>query len=225
MIIEVTLGIIQYLELSLWIVSIFFLTFAGIWFSREYKRTKNILFFWVGPFFFLFIIARIFRLLVRFYIGEPKPGEPLIGDAFILESIYTIVSYIGLFCIYFALEKTYIRKTKFFFSILVWIITILSIIDFITRNLLWITLPLFILTVLALPIIFFILAAKSSGQVRKNSIIVAIGIIFFILGIAFDIPEGRILFIGLGELFLATIPPIFQIIACILIWEGFRKRV
>jgi len=173
----------------------------------------------------LFIISRILRIIVRFYIGEPPPGNSLEGDAFILESIYTIVSYIGLFCVYYALEKTLVKKTHYLFSILVWITCVISIIDFIVRNLLWLTLPFFIATVLGLPLIFFYLAAKSSGAVRKNSLLVAIGIVLFILGIALDIPDGRPLFIALGDVFLAIVPPILQIIACILLYKGFQTKM
>jgi len=211
--------------LTLWIISIIAMALVGIWFLNDYRKTKNIFFFWISLFFFLFIIARCFRLVVRYYIGEPPVGQPLTGDAFILESIYTVISFLGLFSVYFALEKTLVKKSHFFFSIVVWITCIISIIDFITRNLLWLTLPFFVITVLGLPLIFLYLAAKSSGQVRKNSIIVAIGAVLFILGIAFDIPDGRPLFIILGEPVLEIVPPLLQIIACVMLWKGFQTKM
>ncbi|TFG19069.1 MAG: hypothetical protein EU533_07110 [Promethearchaeota archaeon] len=219
------LGPLEYTALVLWIISIIFLAIAGTLFMRDYKKSENIFFFWISLFFFLFILSRILRITVKFYIGEPPAGEPLTGDAFILESIYTIVSYIGLFCVYFALEKTLVKKSHFFFSIVVWVTCILSIIDFITRTLLWLTLPFFILTVLGLPVIFLYLAAKSSGEVRRNSLLVAIGVIMFIFGIAFDIPDGKPIFIVLGDVFLAIVPPILQILAVIILRKGFQTKM
>ncbi|MHA1147866.1 MAG: hypothetical protein ACTSR8_06435 [Promethearchaeota archaeon] len=198
---------------------------AGILFLRDYKKAKNIFFFWISLFFFLFIVSRILRIIVKFYIGEPPVGKPLTGNAFILESIYTIVSYIGLFCVYFALEKTLVKKSHFFFSIVVWITCVISIIDFITRNLLWLTLPFFIATVLGLPVIFFYLAGKSSGEVRKNSLLVAVGVVMFIFGIAFDIPDGKPIFIIFGDVFLAVVPPILQILAIIILRKGFQTKM
>ena len=106
-----------------------------------------------------------------------------------------------------------------------WITAILSIIDFITRNLLWLTLPFFVITVLGLPLIFSYLAIKSSGQVRKNSLLVVVGTLCFIFGIAFDIPDGRPVFIILGEPFLSIVAPILQIVACIILRKSFQTKM
>jgi len=187
-------------------------------------------FFWISLFFYLFIIARILRLIVKFVIGEPPyiPGElaPVLeGDAFILESIYTIISYIGLFFIYYAMEKNIVKKTHFMFSILVCVTCVVSIVDFITRDLLWLTMPFFIATVLGLPIIFIVLAIKSSGSVRKNAIFVVIGLVLFILGIAMDIPDAKAILGTWPSEFLLLAPPIFQIIALYFFRKGFQTRI
>lgn len=222
----VTLGPLQLIEISLWLIVIVLLAIVGILFLKDYRRSDNKYFLWISFFFFLFILARILRLLVKFYFGEPViPGDPLVGEAFILESIYTIVSYIGLFFIYYAMESKTIKKTHYFFSILVWVVTAVSIIDFVVRELLYITLPLFLLLVLALPTIFLILAIKSSGQVRTNALYVFIGILLFILGIAMDIPDGKMVFYTLPIEILAIVPPMAQIISFYFLRKGFSTKM
>lgn len=220
----VELGIVEYLELSLWIVSMGVMLVVGILFVKDYKKLENTYFLWLSMFFFLFIVAKILRIIVRFYIGEPPPGDPLTGDAFILESVYTIVSFMGLFFVYYALEKNTIKKTHYFFSTVVWITAIASIIDFITRSLLFITGVLFVITILGLPIIFIYLGLRSNGAVRRNSFIVAGGIIMVILSIAMDIPDARVIFI-LPELVLAIVPPALLIMGCILLRMGFQTKI
>lgn len=220
----VVLGPIEYTEIVLWLISMGILAVTGALFVRDYKRLNNKYFLRISFFFFLFILAKMFRLIVRFYIGEPTPGQPLEGDAFILESVYTIVSYIGLFFVYYALEKDVVKKTHFFFSILVWVTCVVSIIDFITRSLLFVTVILFIATVFGLPLIFLGLAIKSSGVVRRNSIIVAIGVIILFLSIATDIPDGRVIFMW-PPLILAIVPPTLLIISCLFLRTGFKTKI
>lgn len=209
----------------MWTISIIVLFIVGLNFIKDYKSTENKYFFWISMFFFLFIIARILRLIVRFYIGEPPPGEPLTGTAFILESIYTIISFIGLSQVYYALESTIIKKTHYAFTILVWVTCAISIIDFITRSLLYITIPFFIATVLGLPLIFLGLAINSSGSVRKNALLVAFGVVLFVLSIAMDIPDGRVIFGTLPDLILATVPPGLAIISCVILRRGFQAKM
>ncbi len=225
MLMAVSLGIWQYVEISLWFVTIAFLGIVGALFVRDYLKNKNQYFFWISMFFFLFVIARIIRLIVRFYIGEPPVGDPLTGDAFVLESIYTIVSYIGLFFVYFALERTLVKKSHYFFSIVVWICCVISIIDFITRAIFVLNVIFFVTTVACLPLIFIGLAIKSSGSVRTNAIYVAVGVLMFILAIALDIPDGRVLFYPLGEILLAIIPPALMTVAIVILRRGFQTKV
>lgn len=225
MLFVVTLGPLQLIEISLWLIVMVLLAIVGTLFLKDYRRSENKYFLWISFFFFLFILARILRLIVKFYFGEPAVGGSLEGEAFILESIYTVVSYIGLFFIYYAMESKTIKKTHYFFSILVWIVCAVSIVDFVTRNLLYITLPLFLLLVLALPIIFLILAIKSSGQVRTNAFYVFIGILLFILGIAMDIPDGKMVFYTLPIEILAIVPPTAQIISFFFLRKGFSTKM
>jgi hypothetical protein len=219
------MGTWQYVEIFLWIISIGILAIVGILFLRDEMKIKNKYYIWLSLFFFLFIIARILRLYVRFYIGEPPPGEPLTGDAFIVESIYTIVAHVGIFFIYYDLESKKKVKTYYFFSIVVWITCLLYIIDFVMRSLLFVILVFFLISLMAFPLIYLYLGVKSDGDIRKKCFLVAIGAILFILSIALDDPDGRPIFVGLGEIFLAIVPPVFAICGITLMRLGFIKRL
>ncbi len=215
----------------LWIVSIVFLLAVGILFVKDYRKSKTKYFFWISLYFFLFTVARGLRLIVKFYIGEPAyilgstQAPQLTGTAWVLESAYTIVSYIGLFFIYYAMESTVVKKTHYFFSIWVWVVTAISMIDFVTRALTAINVILFLVLVLGLPLIFLNLAIKSRGSVRRNAFLVFIGILFFILSVAFDIPDGKPIFGALPAEILAIVPPICAIVSCLFFRKGFSTEV
>jgi hypothetical protein len=174
-------------------------------------------------FFYLFIIARIFRLIVKFHYGDPDIGGTLEGEAFILESLYTIISYIGVFFLYFGFERSFLKKTHYFFSILTIIVTILSIIDFLTRSLTTITIILFIGLNLGIPLIYLYIAIKGSGNVRQKAIYVFIAYWCFAFSIAMDIPDGKVIFGFLPLEFLILFPPFIQIISFFFFRAGFRS--
>jgi len=230
MLYEVTLGPLQLTEITLWIISMVCLVIVGILFVKDYRKNNNIYFFWLSLYFFLFTIARSLRLIVKFYIGEPawsagQPAPELTGMAWILESAYTILSYIGLFFIYYAMESTFIKKTHYFFSIWVWVVTAISLIDFVTRTLTAINVILFLVLVMGLPVIFLNLAIKSSGSVRKNALIVFVGILLFILSVGMDIPDGKVLFGVLPAEVLAIVPPVCAITSCYFFRRGFKTEM
>lgn len=220
---QIALGPIQIIELSLWITSCVGLGIVGTFFILEYRNEKNKFFLWISLYFYLFIIARIFRLIVRFYYGDPPLGGTIEGTAFVLESIYTVVSFAGLFMVYYALEKDVIKKTHYLFSIVVWITTIVSIIDFIRRDLLWLTMPFFLVTVLGVPLIYISLAVKSSGAVRKKAVLVFTGIALFILGVIFDIPDAQFLWVAIPPDILGILAPCCHIISCFFLRKGFQR--
>ncbi len=222
---NVNLGPIETFELFLWIISIVVLTIIGIFFIKDYRKVKNNYFFWISLFFLLLMVARIFRLIVKFYLGEPPIGQPFEGPAFIFESLFLFTMYIALFCIYFALERNILKKTHFIFSGLVCVLCSIAIINLLFFNiLLYVAMIFFIITILGLPLIFINLAKKTSGELRRKALIVFIGAILAEIGLAFDVPEGFILWSNLGllDIFL-ILAPILQIIGYILIKTGFPR--
>ncbi len=222
---NVALSPIDSFELILWLISIAVLTIIGIFFIKDYRKAKNNYFFWISLFFLLLMVARIFRLIVIYYIGEPPIGQPFTGTAFIFESLFLFTMYIALFCIYFALERNILKKTHYIFSGLVCVLCSIAIVNLLFFNiLLYVAMVLFIITILGLPLIFINLAKKTSGALRRKAFVVFIGAILAELGLAFDVPEGFILWSNLGllDLFL-ILAPILQIIGYILIKKGFPR--
>lgn len=225
MLLFIEMNPILYTELILWFVSIVFLALNGILFVKDYKKFDNSYFLFISLFFFIYILGRLTRLWVRFVIGEPPLGQSLEGDAFIIESISTIFGMLGLFFVFYAVEKTTIKKSHYIFSIITWITTILAIIDLIVRILTLLTFALFIAIGLAPSLIFFYLAAKSNGVVRRNSLFVSIGCLLFLFGVGFDIPEGKLVFSFMTLDLLSILAPICQITGCILLRIGFQKKL
>jgi hypothetical protein len=205
---------------------------VGFLFIKDYRKRETKYFFWISLYFFLFTVARSFRLIVKFYIGEPvwnigDPAPDLQGMIGLLETIYTILSYIGLFFIYYAMESTTVKKTHYFFSIWVWIVCIVSILDFIIDNIFLYTINLifFLVLVLGIPLIFLNLAIKSSGSVRRSALSVFIGILLFILSVAMDIPDGKPVFGALPPVIVSIAAPTCTILSCIFFRKGFTTEV
>jgi hypothetical protein len=201
------------------------MTIVGAKFILDSKRKKlNRTFIFIGFFFVCFTIARIFRLIAEFIIGYEYGYYQFTGLLQIVEGAYTITSYIGLLAIYFFLEKTIVKKTHYLLSSLVIIETIVSILNYYIPELFVIMLALFLIMTLGLPAIFINVALKMPGIVRKKASIVAIGILFFIAGVAFDIPEGTSLWIGIPGFpdITRILAPSLHIITIFLFWKGFH---
>lgn len=196
----------------------------GIIYFLDSRKMNNKFYLWISLFFFLFIPARICRIVVRFVYGEPPVGDVFTGEILILQIFYMGFAISGLFFIFFGLERTILKRTHYIFSIVVWIFLLVSVIDLIIRKIFFITMVLFIFTIGGLPLIFLNLARNSSGSVRKTAIIATIGVLLFEVGIAFDIPDARILWVGIPDIFLAIAPASMQILSILFLRKGFHSE-
>ena len=225
---NITLDIFDYIEIGLWIITIIICAIMGLKFlkdSRTEALNKNFVYF--GLFFYLFIAGRICRLIAKFIVGYEYGFFQFEGTLLLLAIGYTLFTYIGLFCVYFFLERVILKKTHFIFSFLVIVATILSIINYFEPIVMFILTPIYIVVLVCMPLVFINLARKSRGSVRKRALIVAIGFILWVLGVAFDIPEAASIWItvpGLPEI-TKFASPILQIVGIILLGKGFPREV
>lgn len=231
---NIILSQIDIIELIGWISVCFLMFYVAILFYKD-SHKLNKLFIYIFLFFLLFVGARIARMISKFYIGEP-PGDPMLfsGPLVISQSVYNMMSYIGLFFLYYTLEKSILKKTHFVFCGLVIFCTVLSFINYMITDrglyeiFFYIIMIVYILILIGIPLVFLNLAIKSSGSVRTNSLLVTIGIVLFAFGVAFDIPEARILWQNLGEGFVFTIhvaAPIMSFVGVVLIRKGFPREI
>ena len=82
----------------------------------------------------------------------------------------------------------------------------------------------YIIILVGIPLVFFNLARKTHGQIRKNSLLVAVGIVLFALSVVFDIPEARPLLGEIGQS-IRIIAPIFAIIGLWWVRKGFPREI
>lgn len=223
---NVVLNELDYIEIALWIVSIIVLLIIGSKFLIDIKKgVLGKIFITAGLFFFWFIAGRICRLLAKFYVGYEYGFFQFQGILLILAIIYTITTYTGLFFIAYFFEKTTIKKTHFAFSAMVIAVTVLSILNYFNDLFMIILAPLYIFVLLGIPLTFINLAIKASGDVRRKSLMVAFGVIIFVFGIAFDVPEAAAIWIAIPGMpdFTKIASPIFQIIGLIMLNIGFPR--
>lgn len=152
----------------------------------------------IGGFTALFLISRICSF-IHVYIYGFSPITYFTGDfiALSLQLGYTVFSYTGVFMLYLALERNII-KTKYIFSILTAILVTLAIVNHfmitqLSYNLVfYLQIPFFVPVILGIPSIYAYLSIKSAGEIRTNSIILCIGTVIFLIGLALAIPSAQI---------------------------------
>jgi hypothetical protein len=223
---NIVLNELDYIEIALWFISIGIMAVLGIkYFQLAKTLNKNAVY--IGLFFYFFIAGRICRLVAKFIIGYEYGFFEFTGILLILAILYTFSTYIGLFFVYFFIEHGIVKKTHYFFSGLVISATILSIINYLFTATMIVLAPIYVVVLLGLPLIFINLAVKSSGSIRKNALLVAVGIIFFVFGVAFDVPEAASIWINISGMrqFTKFASPLLQIVGSLMIYKGFPKEI
>jgi len=216
---------LDYAEIVLWIISMVVMAIVGLLFMLDMKKIKN--FKYIGFFLFSFIIARVCRLYSKFVIGYEYGDYQFEGALFIAQFLYTTISYFSLFFIFYYGENEILTRSHHFFTILVIIVTVLSILNYIFPILMIILTPLFLFLVLALPSVLIKHGRKVGGRLGTKSLIAAFGIILFIVGVIFDVPEVAPIWMNFPGFpnVLKILAPVLQIMGPIVVRYGFAKKV
>ncbi len=230
---NVILDEFDYLRLSFYIISIIIFLLGFFFFLKKYRKDQAQCFFWIALVLLSFSIARLFGMILIFFIGRPLLNEPYEGAALICQIIIIMSISSAYFSLYYYFEKTTIKKTHYGFSFLTIVTCFLSLIALTNRT------PFFILALSVLGIalsafiafIYLGLAIRSNGIVRVNSIIIAIA--FFVIGFATFIGESwtlefkstisSIINYDIPDSLISIIAPILFLISGICFIIGFRK--
>ncbi|MHA1322917.1 MAG: hypothetical protein ACTSRL_08985, partial [Candidatus Helarchaeota archaeon] len=218
------------IALYLWILNLIVLIAIAVIFIRMYKSQGATFYLGVTFFYIMYFISRLCEVLRIYLIPTCNiteqtcwnsinlfPLDPL-GLNFWLKTGYTVFSYIGLFVIYFVLERYIFTKTKFIFTLCVPIITIISVLDSLEANRdatngsiwLYISIPFFIILLFGIVGMYVYLAIKSAGEVRTNSIIIIFGLVLFELGLVFALPDASFLFSGVPQDVMTISAPVLM---------------
>jgi hypothetical protein len=198
---------------------------SGYLFIRDRNEVKNFKF--IGLFFLLFIVARVFRLISKFIIGYEYGDYQFEGALFLCQILYTLISYFGLFFIYYYGEREILTSSHHFFSTLVIIVTIISILNYIFPVIMIVLIPLFVLLMICLPGVLIISGSRVDGILRKKFFIVAFGILSIIFGVVFDVPETAIMWMNIPGLptISKILAPTLQILGTIVVRYGLMLKV
>ncbi len=216
------------IEIILWIIVVVVLGLTSLGIYLIHRKDKTPYKLGVALFLFLSLIARIcVSLLVYVYLYDGV-DQYLINEPtkLWLQLGYNLFSYSGICILYFVLER-YIIKTKYIFSALTIILLTLSIVNyFVQENLFLYQVPFFLPVVLGFPVMYFYLAATSSGEVRKNSLLIAVGMILFELGVVFAIPNAQATILAfMDPVIYEFLGPILHIISLVILYFGFSRSV
>jgi hypothetical protein len=163
-------------EIILWIFVIIVFAFMGYKFILDSKETK--MFIYIGLFFVLAIGARIIRLIAKFVVGHVYGDYKFDGIQVFLAFFFLMFTYLSAFVYYRYLERGILRKTYHFFSTIVLVDITLSILNYLIPELFPILTIIFLILVLVLPGCYFYVAWVSTGDVKRNAILMMVSFLF-----------------------------------------------
>ena len=165
---------------------------AGLWFSlltlvleaayRSYIRyresEKKTIFFPLFVFFVTQSISHALGIVHKFFCNA--------SFCFIIEKTSGIIGMCGaIYPLYFVARKTFSRKIAYGFLVGPLILLMIHIFVVDVRSLpLYVMLPLSVVYGLTLPTIYFYLALKTGGPIRKKSLVLDIGWVLYLAGLA-----------------------------------------
>ena len=166
---------IEEISKVLWFIFFGFSGLFGILLIRkalgpDLARPQREYYLGMSAFILVHLIARYFYYLYDFH-----------GQAQLNWDLGASIGLIGIVFLLYAIERNVFTRSKFFFTIITIIFIILIFIlppEFksISQTIIVSIIGLFI------PLIYLYVAYKGSGDIRKNSLIVAIGILIFLIG-------------------------------------------
>ncbi len=173
----------------LWIPVMVYLAVIGTIFIRKSKKapkeivSQKAMYRGMAFIFYLYIPVRLFFMLSDF--ERVRPGYPLVGDTdlyFQFVALSYVCAISAFLNIIFVFEKYIIRRTKFIMTIVFGILLVVNIILLFFPSLMQTMryinyVPLYI-EVITLFLLYLYLAKKTSGKLRRNSLIAIVGLAF-----------------------------------------------
>lgn len=236
-----TIGILWIPSLILYFLIVGLCVLIGIYFLKisrnKWENRLDVFLFFVSLFFITLGVGYVFRIifmffvpadLEQFYVQLIERTDPTIQQ---LSKIHGTFNYIGIAFLSAGVEHTILKKkTHYLFSIstATSIIVILVIMPYemaLTYQIIPILLSFFVVIVFVF--IYFYLAYKHAGIVRKNSLFVGIGLLLFIIAMALN-AHGvltDVLFSGSDiqtVLKHTIVAPILFIVGIILLYNGYK---
>jgi len=244
-------NIFEISALILWVVSLGILGIAIILSAIFYKRSKTYYALGLILLSIGFMVGRIFRILVKFFLGEPEIHIPnrqalmvatmafwtiiglifiasgyslfnerikgnlfiiflisvlmvaillssftvfyieteigqlpdikaFTGTALVFENIALTATWLGFISLFYCVEKVSmdlftVKKTKYFYTFLVFVALIITIIENYTGEATYILIMVYISCMAGMGNIFLYMASVSTGNIRRNALLVFLG--------------------------------------------------
>ncbi len=146
-------------------------------------------FFWGWG--FARILETIRRYFVGYYYDIVDNNFHIIGLNLTLRLMYVIISYLAIMCFFYTVEdKVFSRKSYFIFTIATLFEIVVSVLVYFGIPTLILTIMFFFVVGLAPIVLFFTFGIINFMEKRKPWLIMGMGLLFFVLGVAGDNPEA-----------------------------------
>ena len=213
---NVILDSLDFFEIILWVIVCIVFAYMGYKFILDSKETS--MFVFIGLFFVLAIGGRIIRLIAKFIVGHVYGDFSFEGIQVILAFSFLMFTYLAVFFYYLYLERDILKKTHHFFSIIVLIDITLSILNYFIPELFVLLTIIFLILVLVVPGCYIYVAWISTGDIRRNALLMMIGLMLIIFGLTLDSPTTAGLYVKIPFMpeFAKFGAPSLQILGAIL---------
>ncbi len=237
--------IVNYFEPTLFWINVGLCIIVAFIFYRNYKKTEVGKKFALGLFAFAacFTVARALENYRKFYLADSRlnivrgwVGEiPRIGGTELYIRIsYYIFCWISIAIFFYNTEKYVFQgKTKYTFMVGSIIEGSASIMLYFTAGITQeyvqhVATVFFFVCAVAPIILYFNMARKSTGILKKSAYLAALGLTFFVLGVLAELPESQfVTYMVTGEFLdaylIAVFSPISMMIGFILLVIGYKQ--
>ncbi|MHA1819967.1 MAG: hypothetical protein ACTSU2_12885 [Promethearchaeota archaeon] len=229
-------------EQIIWWMGSFIAIGLGVFFTNRMKKYEVSSKFILGLaiFSYSYGIARIIENIRKYIISTDARdifnawvnGGQITDANYILRILYYAIAWTGIAIFYFVSER-YIFKTKTHYlmtlaSIVEGIASILNYVDHLTPYTIWISAVGYFIAAIFPIVLYLNMARVNTGVIRTSCIWVALGLLFFILGVLADLPESLYVIYITGGTELPTfitsvLAPIALFLGLVIMAISFKK--
>ena len=205
------------ISIALWVIFFGLSIVFGVKMIRkartpDYERPQKEYYLGMAIFIFVHLVARTFYFIYDFdYLYNGVLNETL-------WELGAIIGIAGIVFLLYAIERHIYTRSKFFFTILVIIYIILIPIlppeyETIAQTIVVALVGFFI------PLIYIYVAYKSTSDIRKNSLLIAFGILIFLIG---QTAHGKTFF-PIDHFIYLIVSPILMIVGGLILLYGLIR--
>ncbi len=213
-------GALIALNITFWTIVGLIYILGGISLFREKIKGTRFIAFWLALISISIVAIYLAIFLISNFIGNVPQISPLTGMVLLFEDLFLACSWGGFIMLFFALEKNYSSKTRYFFTYLTCVNLMLTLYENGTGQITAAFLITFMASMAGMCLIFVFMAVSSTGKIRRHSINLIFGHLLLAFAFAFNVPVGQLVLAFIPSDTLIILSPILHVFGLIFYYRG-----